>query len=189
MPSPPCGLAASAGSPPAFHSTSLSTASHARIVRSSMKPRSENRSLASPAERPDADVVIYDGNCKICASQVRKLPWWDCCGRLAYVSLHDPLVAERWPDLTHDRLMEEMCIVENRGQGDKGRRHWGPEAVRYLTRRLRRLWWAAPLLYFPGSMLLWRPLYRWIARNRYRLSGFDEREGANCEGDRCRLHR
>ena len=38
--------------------------------------------------------------------------------------------------------------------------------VRYLTRRLRRLWWAAPVLYFPGSMLLWRPLYRWIARNR-----------------------
>jgi predicted DCC family thiol-disulfide oxidoreductase YuxK len=64
-----------------------------------------------------------------------------------------------------------------------GNRHWGAYAVRYLTRRLRRLWWALPLAYFPGSMLLWRPLYRWIARNRYRLSG------AKCDEGTCELHR
>jgi predicted DCC family thiol-disulfide oxidoreductase YuxK len=33
-------------------------------------------------------------------------------------------------------------------------------------------------------MYLWRPLYRWIARNRYRLSGTPE-----CENDACQLHR
>ncbi len=135
--------------------------------------------LPSPAERPGADVVIYDDHCRICTSQIRRLPWWDCQKKLAYLSLHDEEVARRWPDLSHDRMMEEMVIVDR-----DGGRHWGPEAIRYLTRRLRRLWWAAPLLYFPGSMFLWRPLYRWIARNRYRLSGPEA-----CDNGTCSLHR
>lgn len=138
---------------------------------------SSSTELPTPDERPNADVVIYDGDCHICTAQMRKLTWWDCQGKLAYLSLHHPEVNRRWPDLTHERLMQEMCIVDAQGS-----RHWGAEAVRYLTRRLRRLWWAAPLLNFPGSMLLWRPLYRWIARNRYRLSGTDCPEGT------CGLH-
>jgi predicted DCC family thiol-disulfide oxidoreductase YuxK len=139
----------------------------------------ENGQLPTPAERPDADVVIFDGNCGICTAQVRKLPWWDSGNRLAYLSLHDAEVGRRWPDLSHDRMMQEMVIVDH-----DGKRHWGPEAIRYLTRRLRRLWWASPFLHFPGSMLVWRPLYRWIARNRYRLSGTECDEGGTCS-----LHR
>jgi predicted DCC family thiol-disulfide oxidoreductase YuxK len=135
--------------------------------------------LPTPAERPESDVVIYDGQCRVCTAQIRKLTWWDCQGRLSYLSLHDPEVTRRWPDLSHDRMMQEMVIVDRYGN-----RHWGPEAIRYLTRRLRRLWWASPFLYFPGSMFLWRPLYRWIARNRYRLSG-----GPACEDGTCALHR
>lgn len=134
--------------------------------------------LPSPAERPDADVVVYDGNCGICTQGVRRLTWWDCQGKLTYLSLHDPEVLRRWPDLSHERLMQEMLIVDQ-----QGRRHWGAEALRYLTRRLRRLWWAAPVMFLPGSMLLWRPLYRWVARNRYRLSG------SRCETGACELHR
>jgi predicted DCC family thiol-disulfide oxidoreductase YuxK len=130
----------------------------ATVLPSAEKP------LPTPAERPHADVVIFDGDCRICTAQVRKLPWWDCQRRLSYLSLHDPEVARRWPDLSHDRLMQEMVIIDR-----DGNRHWGAEAIRYLSRRLRRLWWAAPILHFPGSMLLWRPRYRWIARNRYRV--------------------
>jgi predicted DCC family thiol-disulfide oxidoreductase YuxK len=136
-----------------------------------------NSTLPSPTERPDADVVIYDGDCRICTAQVSKLPFWDCQNRLAYLSLHDLEVERRYPDASHERLMQEMLIVDR-----KGGRHWGPEAIRYLTRRLRRLWWAAPLAYCPGSMFVWRPLYRWVARNRYRLSGKE------CASDACQLH-
>ena len=147
----------------------------------------EGRSLPCPADYPHADVVLYDGNCRICRSQVGKLPWWDGGNRLAYLSLHDSEVARRWPEMAperplYQRLMQEMCIVENRGPEQSQIFHWGPAAIRYLTRRLRRLWWAAPLLYFPGSMLLWKPLYRLIAKNRYRLSG----AGA-CEDGACQL--
>jgi predicted DCC family thiol-disulfide oxidoreductase YuxK len=153
---------------------------------SDMDVSSEMQPLPCPADRPHADVVLYDGHCRICRSQVEKLPWWDNCDRLAYLSLHDPEVARRWPEMApesplYQRLMREMCIVEMRGPEQAEVLHWGPVAIRYLTGHLRRLWWAAPLLYFPGSMFLWGPLYRLIARNRYRLSG-----AASCENGTCK---
>jgi predicted DCC family thiol-disulfide oxidoreductase YuxK len=137
--------------------------------------------LPSPIERPQADIVLYDGHCRFCTKTVGQLLFWDCQGKLAYLSLHDPEVKRRWPDISHDRLMQEMCIIDQQGN-----RYWGPEAIRYLTRRLRRLWWAAPFMYFPGSMFLWRPLYRLVAKNRYRLLGKME---ACDEGGTCSLHR
>lgn len=140
---------------------------------------SETDPLPTPEERPDADVVIYDGKCRICTAQVRKLPWWDCQGHLAYLSLHDPAVAERYPDLTHERLMQEIVIVDQQGH-----RHGGAAAIRYLTRRLRRLWWAAPLLHFPGSLPLWNFLYRQIAKRRYLFGKLQE-----CDNGTCQLHR
>ena len=106
-----------------------------------------NADLPTPEERPRADVVIYDGNCRICMRQVARLAWWDCQARLAYLSLHDPEVARRYPDLSHEMLMRDMYVVD---QG--GRRHRGAEAFRYLSRRLRRLWWLAPVLHIPFSM-------------------------------------
>ena len=78
-------------------------------------PAAQPKPLPTPSERPGADVVIFDGDCGICTAQVRKLPWWDCRKRLSYLSLHDPEVYRRWPDLSHDRLMQEMLIVDREG--------------------------------------------------------------------------
>jgi predicted DCC family thiol-disulfide oxidoreductase YuxK len=138
-----------------------------------------SKRLPTPAARPNADVVIYDGRCHICTAQVHRLLWWDCQKKLSYLSLHDPEVQRRWPDLTAEQLMQSMVVVDRRD-----RYHWGAEGIRYLSRRLRRLWWASPFLHFPGSMLLWRPLYRLVARYRYRLSG-----GPKCDDGACALHR
>ena len=138
-----------------------------------------------PADRPEADIVLYDGHCNICRAGMRRLVWWDCQQRLSYLSIHDPLVAQRWPDISHDRLMQEMCIIERAGSATPGRKHWGVYALRLLTRRLRRLWWLAPVLHLPGAMLLARPLYRFIAKHRYRIAGKSEA----CDGDACSLHR
>jgi predicted DCC family thiol-disulfide oxidoreductase YuxK len=148
------------------------------LASSGQAPAPSPQRLPSPAERPDADVVIYDGHCRICTAQIKKLAWWDCRGKLSYLSLHDPEVARRFPDLTHERLMEEMVVVDRRG-----RRHPGAEAIRYLSRRLRRLWWLAPILHIPFSLPLWRWLYRQIAKRRYRFGKTIE-----CDGGTCHLH-
>jgi predicted DCC family thiol-disulfide oxidoreductase YuxK len=134
--------------------------------------------LPTPLERPEADVVIYDGHCRICTAQVRKLTWWDCQGKLSYLSLHDPAVQERYPDLTHDMLMEQMYVVDRQGN-----RYGGAASIRYLSRRLRRLWWLAPLLHIPGSLPLWNWLYRQIANRRYKFGKLDD-----CGDGACQIH-
>ena len=130
--------------------------------------------LPSLSERPAADVVVYDENCPFCRDQVRRLARWDGQQRLSFLSLHDPLVAERYPDLSHEELMEQMHVVTH-----TGRRYGGAAAVRYLTRRLPRLWLLAPLLHLPFSLPLWQWAYRQVAKRRY---------GSNAEqdcGDAC----
>ena len=135
--------------------------------------------LPDPDAITSADVVIYDGECNFCRSQVRTLRRLDWGGhRLAFLSLHDPRVGERYPELTHERLMEEMVVVDRHG-----RRHGGAEAVRYLSRRLPALWIAAPILHLPGSARLWRWMYRQIAKRRYQLGG-----RRSCENDACSVH-
>lgn len=134
--------------------------------------------LPDPDSLTDADVVIYDGQCNFCRSQVSKLRRLDCCGnRLSFLSLHDTRVAERYPDLQHDDLMEQMYVID---QHD--RRHGGADAVRYLSRRLPLLWPLVPLLHLPGTARLWRWMYRQVASRRYRLAG------RSCEGDTCSVH-
>lgn len=134
--------------------------------------------LPSPAERPNADVVVYDGNCRMCTAQVRKLAWWDCQGKLSYLSLHDPEAERRYPDLTHEMLMEQMYVVDRQGN-----RYGGAAAFRYLSRRLRRLWWLVPLLHIPGSLPLWQWMYRQVAKRRYRFGKIDQ-----CDDEACRIH-
>ena len=107
--------------------------------------------LPDPDTLNDADVVIYDGQCNFCRSGVANLSRLDCCGnRLSFISLHDPRVAERYPDLSHEQMMKEMYVV-----GRSDRRHGGADAVRYLSRRLPLLWIAAPILHIPGTARVW----------------------------------
>jgi len=134
--------------------------------------------LADPESRPDADVVIYDGHCRICTGGVELLARFDWGGRLAFLSLHDPRVAERYPDLTHDQMMEEMYVVDRQGT-----KRAGAPAFRYLTRRLPVLWPVAPIMHIPLSMYLWGWIYRRIARARYRFGKLDD-----CADGSCKVH-
>jgi predicted DCC family thiol-disulfide oxidoreductase YuxK len=126
-------------------------------------------------ESPGADVVIYDGHCRFCTSQVRNLARWDGRRRLAFLSLHDERIPLRWPDLTHDQLMEQMYVIT-----PDGRRFAGAAAFRYLTRRLPRLWILAPVMHIPFSLPVWQWLYRQVAKRRYFAGKTEE-----CEGDVC----
>ena len=145
-------------------------------------PLLNENGLPDPTERPAADVVIYDGNCNFCIGQVRNLRRFDCCGgRLSFLSLHDPRVADRYPDLSHQDLMDQMYVIDG-----SGKRHGGADAVKYLSRRLPLLWPAAPILHLPGSARLWRWMYRQVAKRRYRLAG--KKHGSACDGDACAVH-
>jgi predicted DCC family thiol-disulfide oxidoreductase YuxK len=142
--------------------------------------------LPTPAELPDADVVIYDGKCVFCERQVRNLKWFDGKNRLAFVSLHDPWVAERYPDLTYDQMMDQMYVVPNAKTGRDNERHGGAEALRYLSARLPKLWLAAPLFHLPFTMPIQQWVYRQVANRRYKIAG--EQPDACGEDGTCDLH-
>jgi predicted DCC family thiol-disulfide oxidoreductase YuxK len=137
--------------------------------------------LPSPDENPGVDVVIYDGQCRFCTKQVQNLARWDSKRRLAFLSLHDPLVAKVCPDLTYDQLIEQMYVVDQRGH-----RYAGADAFRYLTTRLPKLYALAPLMHLPFTGPLWRWGYRQFAKRRYSIMG---RTNDVCADDACRVHR
>ncbi len=136
--------------------------------------------LPTAAERPEADIVIYDGHCKFCTGQVQNLARWDSKGRLAFLSLHDPEVAKRFPDLTYDQLMEEIYVVDQQGN-----RYAGAAALRYLTTRLPRLYVLAPLMHIPFTMPLWRWGYKQVAKRRYAIAG---KSADACDDGACAVH-
>ncbi|MBS0210792.1 MAG: DUF393 domain-containing protein [Planctomycetes bacterium] len=137
------------------------------------------KTLPSPAERPDSDIVIYDGHCRICTGQIQRLARFDRGQRLSYLSLHDPVVAQRWPDLKYDDLMKNMLVIDRQGN-----RYWGASAVRFFSRHLPTLWWAAPVLHIPGSLPVWQWLYQQVAKRRYRFGRIE-----SCDDGSCQLHR
>ncbi len=138
------------------------------------------KTLPDPDDYPAADVVIYDGECNFCRSQVARLRALDCCGnRLSFLSLHDPRVAECCPNLSHEQLMEQMYVVNTDGQ-----LFGGSDAVRYLSRRLPLLWPAMPVLHLPGTAGLWRWAYHQVAKRRYKISGRSQ----DCQDGACSVH-
>jgi predicted DCC family thiol-disulfide oxidoreductase YuxK len=137
--------------------------------------------LSTPEENPSADIVIYDGHCKFCTAQVLRLARWDRSGkRLAFLSLHDPVVAKRFPDLTYDKLMEEMYLVDQ-----NGRRYAGADAFRYLTTRLPLLYLLAPIMHFPFTRPIWHWGYKWVASHRYLFMG---KTTTDCDDGTCAVH-
>ena len=127
-------------------------------------------------ERPDAYVLIYDGHCKFCRANVRWISSVDQ-GKVAYVSLHDPIVAQRWPDLTHEQLMEHLYIIDG---NDK---YAGAAAFRFLSRKLVAFWPLMPLMHIPGSLPLWQFGYDRVASIRYRFGRIED-----CENGSCQVH-
>jgi len=137
------------------------------------------QTLPHAEEFPERDIVVYDGSCRFCHSQVTKLAKWDKQQILAFVPLQHELVAVRYPDLTHDMLMKEMYLVSR-----EGGRYGGVHALREISRRLHRLRWLRFWFRIPLATPITRLVYRTIARFRYRLWGRANR----CDHGTCDVH-
>lgn len=141
-------------------------------------PDSRQKPLPSPDDRPAAHIILFDGHCRFCTAQVRRLHNWDRNGLLSFLSLHDPQVQSRWPELSFQQLMDEMYLITPEGE-----KFAGAAAFRYLSTRLPILWPLVPLMHIPGSLPLWRTIYKVVAKYRYRLAG-----KSACDGDACEVH-
>jgi predicted DCC family thiol-disulfide oxidoreductase YuxK len=105
----------------------------------------------------------YDGDCGLCTGVVRWLSRTDLFDHIAWVpcqTLEQPPRGLSWNDLDRAAYLET----------GPSRLHEGYYGLRMLALRLLPLMPLAPILWFPGIDCLGVPMYRWVARNRYRPS-------------------
>ncbi len=123
-------------------------------------------------------VLLYDGHCQLCVAGARRLSAWARPGAIQLANFQEPGVLERFPGLTHGQCMQAMHLVEPDGRVFRA---FEAAVAALLTRGWLFAW--ARLYYLPGLRLLCDLAYRWVARNRYRLTG-----GARCSETACGLH-
>jgi predicted DCC family thiol-disulfide oxidoreductase YuxK len=113
--------------------------------------------------------LLYDGTCRFCVAQARRLKRFVGAGVQAE-SLYADGVRERFPTLPPvgaDGKVGEIKFVD-----DGGRMSGGAEAIaRALMTGRTPIAWGARLYFVPGIRQLSNAVYRAIARRRYRLSG------------------
>jgi predicted DCC family thiol-disulfide oxidoreductase YuxK len=129
---------------------------------------------------PDRPVVIYDGACGICTSQVDRLRRLTG-DKLRFESFRDPDVLARYPELKPEECEAALQLIVPQADGTRRVYSGADGVVRAASknRLLRVLLWP---YYFPPIRLAADSAYRWVARNRFRLSKICGKEG-------CAAHR
>lgn len=117
--------------------------------------------------------VVYDGHCRLCVGSVERMRRWPKAGELAFVPLQSPEAKALVPGKTEQQLAGEMHVVED-GRVTAGADGWF-RLMRFAPLRLRWIAWILP-------RALARPLYAWVARNRYRWFG------STCAEGTCAVH-
>lgn len=114
-------------------------------------------------DKKSLSVFYYDGDCSFCSRVVQWLGSVDFRKKIRWVpfqSLEEPPPGLTWDDLDAAAYLD--C-----GQGNLEE---GFYAFRKLTVKILPLILLAPIFWFPGVQFLGVPAYRWVARNRYRIS-------------------
>jgi predicted DCC family thiol-disulfide oxidoreductase YuxK len=109
--------------------------------------------------------VIYDGHCKVCGRMVRLLTKWDRNHDLEIIPSQAPGVRARFPWIPQRAYRESVQVI----RGSDGRTWQAAAALEELLKVLpkgRLLSW---LFRIPLMRPLADTLYRWFARNRYRM--------------------
>ena len=128
------------------------------------------------AGRPLKPTIIYDGQYRFCLKQVDRIRGRDTAGVFDYRPRQDPGLDERFPQITHGDFNTGLRLIERDGSV-----HVGADGFYHIARRLPRVQLLAWLYRVPGLKQVFRGMYAWVAKNRYKLAGKCE------EGDACRL--
>ena len=122
-----------------------------------------------PVDAPPM-TVVYDGTCRLCVGSKKRLERWT--SPFTFVPVQSPEAKALLPGKSEEDLLGQMHVLE------EGKVYGGAEGWMRIMRRAP-LWtswiaWVTPLF-------LARPIYRWIARNRYKWFGKTcEGEGGTC---------
>lgn len=136
--------------------------------------------LAEVPELAQHDVLVFDGDCRFCQAQVKRLSRWAGPQLSPQPLQKSGLLSALGID--HDEAMRAMQLVTQEG--------WifcGVEAVVQALRKRPILGRLLKLYYVPGVRQLADLGYRLIAKYRYRIMGRAIARG-ECDGGSCALH-
>ena len=121
-------------------------------------------------------ILYYDTFCPVCRRARLALEILDVGRRIVYRDIHDrDLMQRELPQVSYTESLTEMMVVSPDGKLTRGY-----DAFRTIGRVLPALWPLLPLLYLPGVSHAGRGIYRWVAKNRFRM--------IKCESDMCSMH-
>jgi len=127
-------------------------------------------------------VVLYDGQCRFCTRQSRRLVALARPGSVEAVNFQDAGALDPFPGITHEACMQAMHLIEPDGRVSKG----AEAIVRAMSTRPMFRW--MPVIYYvPGIRHLLNGLYALVAANRYRIWG-KATTAESCSGGTCSLH-
>ena len=114
---------------------------------------------------------MYDGECRFCTRSANVVRHWDRRYVVEILPSQDPSVPRRFPWIPAGDFAQAMQLVREDGTT------WsGAAAVEELLTVLPRGRWISWTFRLPFGRALADRLYRWVARNRYRLGC-----GAHCQ--------
>ena len=117
--------------------------------------------------------ILYDGTCVLCRTSKERLEKWPTASSMRFLALQSPEARALVPGMDEKTYLGAMHVHVD-GRVFSAHEGWF---------RIMRL---APLPLALGALLvpacLAKPVYAWIARNRYRWFG------KVCEGGTCQVH-
>lgn len=108
--------------------------------------------------------LVFDGACRMCTRLSQVLHRWDSKQRIEVTALQNPGVMARFPWIPERAYAQAIQLV-----GPGGETWQGAAAVEQLLTILPRGRWIAWIFHVPFVRALADRVYRWVARNRYRL--------------------
>lgn len=109
--------------------------------------------------------LIYDSHCPLCTDEMKRLARWDKHGKLAYLDMHGADFNAADYGTTMQALDAEIHAIT-----PDGRTLIGIDVLIECYALVGKAWIVWPLKW-QAAKPVWRDLYRWFARNRYRISG------------------
>ena len=121
--------------------------------------------------------VFYDANCRLCAASRRRLERLRPRVRLSFVDVRDDAAMRDFPMVDRAASLRQMFVLD-----PSGKLAGGYDAFLSLAPTIPLLRPLRHVLRLPPVRAVGWRVYRWIARNRYRLGG-----AVSCEDGACRI--
>lgn len=133
-------------------------------------------------QEPPRGWVLYDADCGFCTRWAWRIALFAGPRGFHLAPLQAPWVRQRLA-LPESELLHEMRVLTAQDA-----LYGGADALVFLS---RQIWWARPIAAIsalPGMMPLARAAYRWVSRNRHRLSAACALPGAAGRGRAQAIH-